>query len=79
MRQSRPCAEVRGERADLRARQQKERQLLKDKQSRLYIRIIAILDFTGITRRRQEAARKELAKGHMAERKELARSIREAG
>ena len=60
-----------GERAGLRARQQKERQLLKDKQSRLYIRVIAILDFTGITRRRQEAARKELAKGHIAERKEL--------
>ena len=60
-----------GVRADLRARQQKERQLLRDKQSRLYIRIIAILDFTGITRRRQEAARKELAKGHTAARKEL--------
>lgn len=40
-----------GERAGLRARQQKERDLLRNRQSRLYIRIIAILDFTGITRR----------------------------
>lgn len=58
-------------RSDLRARQQHERQLLRDKQSRLYIRIIAILDFTGITRRRQEAARKELARNHTAARKEF--------
>lgn len=58
-------------RADLRSRQQAERQLLKNKQSRLYIRIFAILDFTGITRRRQEAARKELAKTHTAARKDL--------
>ena len=67
-----------GERAGLRARQQKERQLLKDKQSRLYVRVIAILDFTGITRRRQEAARKELAKGHIAERKELSARYHQA-
>jgi len=58
-------------RDDLRARQHKERKLLKDKQSRLYIRIITILDITGITRRRQEAARKQLAKSHTAAREEL--------
>lgn len=59
------------QRAALRERQQQERKLLKDKQSRLYIRIIAILDFTGITRRRQQAARKELARDHKAQRQDL--------
>ncbi|MFM9850233.1 MAG: MobA/MobL family protein [Hyphomicrobiaceae bacterium] len=58
-------------REELRERQQQERKLLRNKQSRLYMRIIAMLDFTGITRRRQEAARKELAKAHTAARKDL--------
>jgi hypothetical protein len=61
------------QRTELRGRHQSERQQLKDKQSRLYVRIIAFLDFTGITRRRQQAARKELAKEHTASRKELSR------
>jgi hypothetical protein len=58
-------------RDDLRARQQKDRQSLRDKQSRLYIRIITFLDITGITRRRQVADRKALAKTHTAARKQL--------
>ncbi len=65
-------------RDDLRARQQKDRQSLRDKQSRLYIRIITFLDITGITRRRQEAARKALAKTHTAARKELSERYHKA-
>ena len=65
-------------RLDLRARQQQERQLLKDKQSRLYVRIIALLDITGRTRRRQEAARKALAKDHTTARKELSERYHKA-
>jgi hypothetical protein len=65
-------------RSDLRARQQQERKLLRDKQSRLYIRIITVLDITGITRRRQEAARKALAKTHTSARKELSERYRKA-
>lgn len=65
-------------RLELRSRHQQERQLLKDKQSRLYIRIITILDITGITRRRQEAARKALAKTHTAARSALSVRYKEA-
>jgi hypothetical protein len=65
-------------RSELRARHQHERQLLKDKQSRLYIRIITFLDITGITRRRQEAARKALARTHTAARSALSVRYREA-
>lgn len=52
--------------------------MLKDKQSRLYIRIITFLDITGITRRRQEAARKALAKTHTAARSALSTRYRDA-
>jgi hypothetical protein len=66
------------QRAELRQRHQSERQQLKDKQSRLYVRIIAFLDFTGITRRRQQAARSALAKEHTAVRKEFSRRYHQA-
>jgi len=66
-------------RRKLRERQQKERRLLKDKQSRLYIRIIAMLDFTGTTRRRQEVARKALSTQHRAERQKFSARYHKAG
>lgn len=56
-------------RDQLRDEQRQERQALKNEQSRLHIRIFTMLDFTGITRRRQEAARKALAKLHKAARR----------
>lgn len=58
-------------RLELRASQQEERRQLRDKQSRLYMRILRVLDLTGITRRRQEAARKTLSATHKAARKDL--------
>ena len=67
------------QRAELRARQQQERQLLKDRQSRLHIRIFAWLDFTGITKRRHEAARKALSVRHKQERRIVSERIRQAG
>lgn len=66
-------------RDQLRQRQQYERQLLKDKQSRLYARIFAFLDFTGITRRRQEAARKTLSARHKTERRAVSARYLRAG
>lgn len=66
-------------RHSLRDRQRGERQLLKDKQSRLYIRIIAMLDFTGTTRRRQEMARKALSSRHMEERWKFSERYKKAG
>jgi hypothetical protein len=63
-------------RTALRERQEKERSALKDRQSRLYIRIFALLDITGKTRRRQEEARKTLSASHQAERKELSARYR---
>lgn len=63
----------------LRDRQRAERQMLKDRQSRLYIRIIALLDFTGTTRRRQEAARKALSALHKAERRAFSGRYKKAG
>jgi hypothetical protein len=66
-------------RRKLQERQRRERRELKDKQSRLYIRIIAMLDFTGITRRRQEAARKMLSARHKAERSKFSARYHKAG
>jgi len=51
-------------RTALRQRQQAERAQLRAKQGKLYARIMAWLDFTGITKRRQEAARKALSVRH---------------
>lgn len=58
-------------RDELRTRQEQERGQLRDRQGRLYIRIIAMIDFTGITRRRQQAARKSLSATHKSERRGL--------
>lgn len=58
-------------RQSLRADQGREREALKNRQSRLHIRIFAFLDFTGITRRRMEAARKALSAEHKRARRTL--------
>jgi len=62
----------------MRNEQHAERRDLKNKQSRLHIRIFTMLDLTGITRRRQEAARKELSALHKADRKALSEQYRES-
>lgn len=59
------------ERDTLKERQRRERAELKARQGRIYMRIMAKLDFTGTTKRRREAARKELSTRHKAERREL--------
>jgi len=61
----------------LREKQQRERGQLRAKQGRLYMRIMATLDFTGITRRRREAARKALSATHREERQALSERYRE--
>lgn len=66
-------------RAALRQRQQAERLMLRAKQGKLYARIMAFLDFTGITKRRQEAARKALSARHKQERAGLSARHRKAG
>jgi hypothetical protein len=66
-------------RAALRERQQGERAQLRAKQGKLYARIVAWLDFTGITKRRQEAARKALSARHKGERRSLSARHRKAG
>jgi hypothetical protein len=65
-------------RGTLRKRHEQERQALKDKQSRLHIRIFALLDITGTTRRRHEAARKALSKTHKEERKAISDTYKTA-
>lgn len=55
-------------RDELRRRQADERAALTDKQTRLHMRIISVIDITGTTRRRQEAARKALSVRHRQER-----------
>jgi hypothetical protein len=62
----------------MRAAQQKERAALKDKQSRVRVRLLRMLDLTGITRRRQQAARKLLSAGHRQQRHELTARYRAA-
>ncbi len=57
----------------MREAQRKERAALKDRQSRLRMRLLRLLDITGITRRRQEAARKLLSSEHQQARKALTR------
>lgn len=62
---------LRPKRDVLRQRQHRERQSLKGKQSRLRARILALIDITGTTRRKQEAARKELSRTHKIQRHEF--------
>ena len=66
------------QREAMRAKQAQERMALKDRQSRLRARLFRLLDITGTTRRRQEAARKLLAAEHRAARKELTARYRAA-
>jgi hypothetical protein len=67
-----------GPRIALRDRHRRERQALKNQQSRLHARIFAALDFTGITRRRREAARRMLARQHIGERAEFSARYNDA-
>lgn len=64
------------QRRTLRQRHEGERLALKQQQQKFSARIWAILDFTGKTRRNQEAARKALSEAHRAERKELTARLR---
>ena len=66
------------QREAMRKAQEKERAALKDKQSRLHIRLLRILDITGITRRRQETMRKVMARRHQRARKALSEQYRTA-
>lgn len=66
------------QRERLRTAQAKERAALSKKQSRLRARLMRILDITGITRRRQEAARKVLARRHGQARREFSERYRSA-
>ena len=61
----------------IRARHHKDKLALKDKQSRLHIQIFAWLDFTGITRKKMEAARKRLSKKHRQERRAFQEQVEE--
>lgn len=65
-------------REQLSRRQADERAALADRQNRLLIRILRILDITGISRRRQEAARKVLAARHAQERRGLSHRYHQA-
>lgn len=63
--------------AALRERQQEERQALKTEQGKLAARVLSLIDITGRTRRRSEAARKDIAERHRRARRELAESYRQ--
>jgi len=71
-------AEFTPRREAMRAMQQAERQEIKNRQSRLHMRLFTMLDLTGITRRKQEAARKELSAMHRADRHMLSERYRES-
>ena len=62
----------------LRARQQHQRKALSDKHSSLRARILKTIDITGHTRRKQEAARKELSRRHKVQRTQLKKAYSEA-
>lgn len=59
------------QRKALRERHDSERTALKKQQGRLYMRLLAMVDLTGKTRRRQEEARNALAESQRNQRKEL--------
>lgn len=61
----------------LRDRQRREREELKARQGRLYARLMAAIDITGTTRRRQEEARKTLSAAHAEQRQALSERHRE--
>jgi hypothetical protein len=62
--------------ASLRARQAAERQQLKDRHSSLWQKILLKVDFTGRTGKKQDAARRALARDHKDERGTLASKCR---
>ncbi len=62
----------------LRDRHRNERDTLSQQQGKLLPRFFAVIDFTGRTRRKNEAMRLALAARHKAEREALAGRIREA-
>jgi len=65
-------------REKLRKTHARERAELGKKQSRLRARLVRILDITGITKRRQQAARKVLTRRHGQGRRELSERYRTA-
>jgi len=65
------------ERETLRAEQRRQREALRTRQGRLYLRLIAAIDITGITRRKREAERKNLSATHREERAALSERYRE--
>ena len=65
-------------REKLRDEQRREREALKDRQGKLYLRLITAIDLTGTARRRQDAARKALSAIHKAGRRAFSESYREA-
>jgi len=62
----------------LRGEQRREREALKARQGRLYLRIISAIDFTGTARRRQEASRRALVATHKEQRRAFSEKYREA-
>lgn len=71
-------ARFRARREEVRTRQRAEREELKDRQSRLRARLLAMIDITGTTRRKQEAVRKALSAAHKAERRAVTENARAA-
>lgn len=63
-------------RESLREKQRHERDDLKARHGKLYLRIITMIDVTGTMRRRQEAARKVLSASHKEERHTLVEKYR---
>ncbi len=65
------------EREKMRAAQRRQRQALKTRQGRLYLRLISAIDITGTTRRRREAERRSLSATHKEQRTALSERYRE--
>jgi len=65
-------ADMAKQRERLQARQRRERESLKARHGRLYIRLLSAIDITGTARRRQIDARKMLSAAHKRERHDLA-------
>ena len=65
------------EAAQLKAGHQQQRDELRLRQGAMFARIMAVVDFTGGTKRRREAMRRELSARQAAERKTLAETVRE--
>jgi hypothetical protein len=66
------------QRETMRAQQAREREEMKNRQSRLHVRLLRTLDITGTTRRKHEATRKLLSAQHREARKALTDRYRAA-